>query len=130
VIHLGYGVKNWLLRGQRCLATGLLLAGLAACGGGKSTTDTTVVPGDSLQKAQGLADSQLWLTQAPNSNEEATRFLTQATFGPTDAGVSHLKAVGFGGWVDEQLTAPATKPSSPRSTQPAMARASSTTPSG
>jgi uncharacterized protein (DUF1800 family) len=103
VIHLGYGVKNWLLRGQRCLATGLLLAGLAACGGGKSTTDTTVVPGDSLQKAQGLADSQLWLTQAPNSNEEATRFLTQATFGPTDAGVSHLKAVGFGGWVDEQL---------------------------
>lgn len=96
---------KWLLQGTRRWFVGLICAGLAACGGGKSGTDAPT-PGTSLQKAQGLADSQLWLTQTPTSDEEANRFLTQATFGPTTDDTAHLKAVGFGAWVDEQLAEP------------------------
>jgi uncharacterized protein (DUF1800 family) len=39
---------------------------------------------------------------APNQND-AERFLTQATFGPADADVSRLMAVGYSEWIQEQL---------------------------
>jgi uncharacterized protein (DUF1800 family) len=45
---------------------------------------------------------------APASAADAARFLTQATFGPTQADISRLMAVGYGEWIDEQLGKPAT----------------------
>jgi uncharacterized protein (DUF1800 family) len=45
---------------------------------------------------------------APSSTSAAARFLTQATFGPTQAGIARLMAVGYGEWIDEQLGMPAT----------------------
>lgn len=45
---------------------------------------------------------------APASTNDAARFLTQATFGPTPADIAHLMAVGYGEWIDEQLGKPAT----------------------
>ncbi len=45
---------------------------------------------------------------APASANDAARFLTQATFGPTPAGVARLLSVGYGEWIDEQLGMPAT----------------------
>jgi uncharacterized protein (DUF1800 family) len=93
-------VKNWLLRSRRCLAASLLCAGLLACGGGKPTPDAAVT----LEKPQG--QSQLWLTQTPGTDAEASRFLTQATFGPTSADTALLKTIGFGHWVDQQLQLP------------------------
>jgi uncharacterized protein (DUF1800 family) len=38
---------------------------------------------------------------------EAARFLTQATFGPTDADISAVIAKGYDGWITEQMAKPA-----------------------
>ena len=44
----------------------------------------------------------------PGSREQAARFLTQATFGPVQADMDRLMAVGYAAWIDEQLALPAT----------------------
>lgn len=41
----------------------------------------------------------------PASRQEAARFLTQATFGPTEAEVDHLMAIGYEAWLKEQFEA-------------------------
>jgi len=48
------------------------------------------------------------VTDAPATDEEAARFLTQATFGPTKADVIHLRAIGYGQWLEQQLSMPPT----------------------
>ena len=40
--------------------------------------------------------------------DEAARFLTQATFGPTDADIARVQAIGYSAWIDEQFALPAT----------------------
>lgn len=60
---------------------------IAACGGGGGSAE--------------VADR-------PATREEAARFLTQATFGPTEADITHLMEVGYAGWIDEQVAAPPT----------------------
>lgn len=45
----------------------------------------------------------------PQTDAEAARFLTQATFGPTNADIAYLRQVGYRKWLDEQLD-PARKP--------------------
>jgi uncharacterized protein (DUF1800 family) len=45
---------------------------------------------------------------APASINEASRFLTQATFGPSITDINYLMAQGIDEWLDEQLAAPAT----------------------
>ena len=42
----------------------------------------------------------------PNNRSEAWRFLNHATFGPTEADVAHLTAIGYTAWLDEQLDKP------------------------
>lgn len=39
------------------------------------------------------------------SAADAARFLAQATFGPTDADIAHLRSVGYQGWLTEQFAA-------------------------
>ena len=41
----------------------------------------------------------------PFTDSEAARFLSQTTFGPTDADIAHLRAVGYQGWLTEQFAA-------------------------
>jgi uncharacterized protein (DUF1800 family) len=48
------------------------------------------------------------VTDAPQSDAEASRFLTMATFGPTQTEISRLRAIGYGQWIDQQLAVPAT----------------------
>ncbi len=48
------------------------------------------------------------VTDAPASDAEAARFLTQATFGPTRAEIARLRSIGYGQWLDQQLSMPAT----------------------
>lgn len=38
---------------------------------------------------------------------DAARFLSQATFGPTDESIAHVQQVGFDAWLNEQFVAPA-----------------------
>jgi uncharacterized protein (DUF1800 family) len=39
----------------------------------------------------------------PQTRQEAWRFLTQATFGPSESDINHLMSIGYSAWIDEQL---------------------------
>jgi uncharacterized protein (DUF1800 family) len=67
---------------------------LAACGGGSGSSSE----GDGSTPAQA---------EKPASRAEAARFLTQATFGPTDADIDRVLAIGYSAWIDEQFAKPA-----------------------
>ena len=70
------------------LAASLVLA-LAACGGAKSDEETPI-------------------SEIPASRNDAARFLTQASFGPTSTDVDRVMAIGYGSWIDEQFARPQT----------------------
>ena len=85
-------------------ATALLM--LAACGGSKEDGP----PAD-----------------LPASRAEAARFLTQATFGPTAAEVDRVMALGYRGWIDDQLARPASSNRAFWETQDAAVKAADPT---
>ena len=85
------------------LCTGLALS---ACGGGKAGDDAPTP--DALQQANALPASLPAVPEKPATDQEAARFLTQATFGPTPADVARLRSVGYSAWIDEQLAQPLT----------------------
>ena len=70
---------------------------LVACGGGTSG-----------ESAVGSAPPTEVKADLPGSRAEAARFLTQATFGPTDADTDRVMALGYTAWVNEQFSKPAT----------------------
>jgi uncharacterized protein (DUF1800 family) len=55
----------------------------------------------------GGSSSQAPPQDPPGSTADARRFLTQATFGPTDAEASRLMAAGYAGWLEGQFNQPA-----------------------
>ena len=67
---------------------------LAACGGGGSETPAAPEPPPVV-------------VERPATRAEASRFLTQATFGPTDTDIDRVMAIGYAAWIDEQLALPA-----------------------
>jgi uncharacterized protein (DUF1800 family) len=88
---------------------------LAACGGGGGSGGSE--GGESLSGtgdaggatgAGGTGGITPAAAEMPGSREQAARFLTQATFGPTEADVDRVMAVGYAAWIDEQLAKPAT----------------------
>ena len=81
----------------RAAAGAVLLATLAACGGGGGDGAAGEVAG----VAEGTP-------AVPPTRAEALRFLTQATFGPTDADFDRVMAIGYAAWIDEQIARPAT----------------------
>jgi uncharacterized protein (DUF1800 family) len=105
--------------------------GLSACGGGGSsqngqipessaaaipdiassnqTDDTSSGPWDYLQAMSISAASASDLAYKPATRQEAARFLTQATFGPTDASINRLMSVGYLPWLKEQIATPAAR---------------------
>ena len=48
------------------------------------------------------------IADLPANTNEAARFLTQATFGPTSADIANVMRLGYSEWIDEQLSMPAT----------------------
>ena len=46
------------------------------------------------------------VADAPQSDAEAARFLTMATFGPTAEEIARLRAVGYSQWIEQQLAMP------------------------
>jgi uncharacterized protein (DUF1800 family) len=55
----------------------------------------------------GLTSPQATQTASTSiSANDASRFLTQATFGPTDASISSVQSLGYAGWIDQQEQAP------------------------
>ncbi|MES1163316.1 MAG: DUF1800 family protein, partial [Rhizobacter sp.] len=74
-----------------------MLALLVACGGGSGgSTDTSTGGSTTGPAAAGP-------TNAP---AEASRFLTQATYGPTSAEIARLQTMTYAAWIDEQFAKP------------------------
>ncbi|MCX7032853.1 MAG: DUF1800 family protein [Arenimonas sp.] len=44
----------------------------------------------------------------PANQAEASRFLQQATYGPTSSEIARVASMGYGPWIDEQIARPAT----------------------
>ena len=74
---------------------------LVACGGGNGGADSV---GGNGTGTVHIAEPAATL---PNSRAEASRFLTQATFGPTETDTDHVMSVGYAAWIDEQFAKPA-----------------------
>ena len=47
-------------------------------------------------------------TDLPASDAEAARFLTQASYGPTPAEITRLRAIGYAEWLRQEFNKPAT----------------------
>lgn len=54
----------------------------------------------------GFHDGFDGVAGGPSNNNDAARFLAQATFGPTASDIAHLRLIGYQGWLNEQLGAP------------------------
>ncbi|RZL02869.1 MAG: DUF1800 domain-containing protein [Rubrivivax sp.] len=76
-----------------------LLAGCGGGGGGGENTASGASGGAGSSSLQAVGTG-------PGNDGEAHRFLTQATFGPTAADITRVKAIGYERWVDEQLATP------------------------
>lgn len=83
---------------------GLLLL-LTACGGGGSGSSSA---GSSSNGSGGNNAGNSPPVVVPITDAAATRFLEQATFGPTAADIAHLESVGYDAWFNEQFTAATT----------------------
>jgi uncharacterized protein (DUF1800 family) len=90
---------------------------LGACGGGgdggsESPSGSSADPGSTPATTPGTAATTpgaaapVAAVEKPATREQAARFLTQATFGPTDAEVDRVMAIGYSAWIDEQLAKP------------------------
>ncbi|GAA5070815.1 DUF1800 domain-containing protein [Lysobacter panacisoli] len=82
------------------LALGLCV--LAACGGGGGGDDGDGDPSTGTPSAPGTPSPY---PDIPQSDADAARFLTQATFGPTTAEIARLRQIGYRRWLDEQMDA-------------------------
>ena len=83
-----------LKRLQVCALSVLLLVGLSSCGDGLSFA---VLGGD--------RESTTPIDNIPEDTAVAARFLTQATFGPTDGDIKTVMSKGYEAYLDGQLTA-------------------------
>lgn len=82
------GVGAWR-RTVKLMMAACFAAVLAACGG-----------------ADKGSEEQPPVVDKPSSRTEAFNFLTQASFGPTEASVSHVTDVGYTNWISEQVAKP------------------------
>ncbi len=96
----------------------ILIAGLAvltaACGGGGGGSQTPPTPPTPPVRLG-----------AP----EVARFLTQASFGPTDAGIEALRDSNFDTWITQQIAAPPPSQSHQATVEAALAAAQAANPS-
>ncbi len=78
----------------RGAAAAVLLAVLAACGGGSGSSEA-----DGPTSGPAAAGPS-------NAPLAASRFLTQATYGPTSAEITRLQTMSYAAWIDEQFAKP------------------------
>ena len=84
-------------RSLRLTLLSAALCALAACGGGGGSGPSS---GGGAPLPTPPRPSP---TDIPQTDAEAARFLTQATFGPTRADIARVRQIGYGAWIDEQL---------------------------
>lgn len=114
------GRRLWASR----LALATVTALLAACGGGGSGDNSPAQAadaGDGTARALAAAATRISGSASGQpaafeqggvtrtlTRDNAARFLTQATFGPTEAERDRVMKLGYAGWINRQLTLPAT----------------------
>lgn len=100
------GAARWRLS-LITLATAVLLAACGGGGGGDASSSSTGGTGSNGAGATTTPPVTVSApAAAPLTRVAAQRFLTQSTFGPTNADVDHLLAVGYDAWFDEQFAKP------------------------
>ena len=88
------------------MAYGLRRLGLAAVTGlALAATATTL----SAQELIFVDDFETRFGGVPETDGEAARFLTQATFGPTSGDIQALRASSYSNWIDAQMALPPTR---------------------
>jgi uncharacterized protein (DUF1800 family) len=94
-------------RPTRALATIVFTSSLlAACGGGSSDTPAAAAAGPDGTPAAVSGPA----SDPPATKGAASRFLAQASFGPSAAEIDRLMVLGYTRWVDEQLAKPVGTP--------------------
>ncbi len=90
----------------RVFILSLTLGLIASCGGGGgggSSTAATGSGGGGTPPPPVPPPTPAPYTDIPQTDAEAARFLTQATFGPTRAEIARLRQIGYTRWLDEQM---------------------------
>ncbi len=88
-------------------AAALALCGLLGACGGAGTPESAATD-DGGTTARALAARADTPTDRPATRYEAARFLTQASFGPTDFDIELLMKLGYSAWLNRQFALPAT----------------------
>ncbi len=95
-------------RPRRALGALFMTVMLAACGGGSGGGDAPAPAPAPAPTPTAPTPPPAPVVERPATRDEAARFLTQASFGPVDADIDRLMAVGYAAWIDEQFALPAT----------------------
>ena len=74
---------------------------LGACGGTERSASTEASPEPSASSGQ-VAPATAAASPFGITTYAASRFLEQATFGPTASSIAELKRLGFEGWIASQ----------------------------
>lgn len=90
-------MKTWIRNGL--FSASLLL--LAACGGGSDSEEPNNPPPETGEDPPAHIE--------PPTSGKASRFLQQTTFGATSESIDRVVDLGYEGWIDWQLSLPATK---------------------
>ena len=94
-MYLGFRIRrNWLLGG--------LLVGASAAASAAAPLSHGPDP--------LFHDGMEGITAGPFNDSDASRFLTQATFGPIDTDIAYLRTKGYNNWLTEQFSASSTPP--------------------
>lgn len=80
--------RAWLL----ALLAAITVSGLTGCGGADDKDNPQT------ERAQAQA--------TPRSDDEAHRFLVQASFGPRAQDIARVRSIGYAAWIDEQFASP------------------------
>ena len=88
----------------------------AACAASASCSTDSAAQAAAAASAAGTAPTPAAATllssdpgpDVPTTRNDAFRFLTQATFGPTGADIDRVMAIGYRAWIDEQFAKPQT----------------------
>jgi uncharacterized protein (DUF1800 family) len=93
------------------MASTLALSACGGGGGGSSTPSPSPAPAPSPTPSPAPsptpAPAPAPAADKPATRAEAARFLTQATFGPTDADIDKVMTLGYSAWIDAQFALPA-----------------------
>ncbi|RYD43772.1 MAG: DUF1800 family protein, partial [Verrucomicrobiaceae bacterium] len=105
----GDGVEDWVEKhvlGASPTDAGSLGQGLPRADGQNLGGDAVALL-DRLQGSSASGGTVGSSAPAKPSPVNASRFLMQASFGPTMAAIEEVRELGYAGWIDQQLTLPA-----------------------